>query len=44
MDDRASLEGPKTGKRCDLGTFDTAGQAEQHEREVPYFKRRQEAD
>jgi hypothetical protein len=30
---------PKTGKRRNLGTFDTREQAEQHEREVQYFKR-----
>ncbi|MGB3071182.1 MAG: hypothetical protein WBC18_21685 [Ottowia sp.] len=30
---------PKTGKRRNLGTFDTRAQAEQHEREVQYFKR-----
>ena len=31
---------PKTGKRRNLGTFETRTQAEQHEREVQYFKRR----
>ena len=30
---------PKTGKRRNLGTFDTLAQARQHEREVQYFKR-----
>jgi hypothetical protein len=30
---------PKTGKRRNLGTFDTREQAEQHERAVQYFKR-----
>jgi hypothetical protein len=30
---------PKTGKRRNLGTFDTRAQAEKHEREVQYFKR-----
>jgi hypothetical protein len=30
---------PKTGKRKNLGTFDTREQAERHEREVQYFKR-----
>jgi hypothetical protein len=30
---------PKTGKRRNLGTFDTLEQAKQHEREVQYFKR-----
>jgi hypothetical protein len=31
---------PKTGKRRNLGTFDTRDQAVQHEREVQFFKRR----
>jgi len=31
---------PKTGKRRNLGTFDTLQQAQQHEREVQFFKRR----
>jgi len=31
---------PKTGKRRNLGTFATREAAEQHEREVQYFKRR----
>ena len=30
---------PKTGKRRNLGTFDTKKAAVQHEREVQYFKR-----
>ncbi len=30
---------PKTGKRRNLGTFKTRHAAEQHEREVQYFKR-----
>jgi len=30
---------PKTGKRKNLGTFDTRDQAEKHERAVQYFKR-----
>ena len=30
---------PKTGKRRNLGTFSSRAQAEQHEREVQYFKR-----
>jgi hypothetical protein len=30
---------PKTGKRRNLGTFPTREKAEQHEREVQYFKR-----
>ncbi len=29
----------QTGKRRNLGTFRTRQQAEQHEREVPFFKR-----
>lgn len=31
---------PKTGKRKNLGTFDTREAAEKHEREVQYFKKR----
>jgi len=31
---------PKTGKRRNLGTFDTRDKAEQHECAVQYFKRR----
>ena len=31
---------PKTGKRRNLGTFATRQQAEKHEREVQFFKRR----
>jgi hypothetical protein len=30
---------PKSGKRRNLGTFATREKAEQHEREVQYFKR-----
>jgi hypothetical protein len=30
---------PKTGKRRNLGTFKSRAQAEQHEREVQYFKK-----
>ena len=30
---------PNTGKRKNLGTFHSRGAAEQHEREVQYFKR-----
>ena len=30
----------KTGKRKNLGTFDTRAAAEKHERAVQYFKRR----
>ena len=29
---------PKTGKRRNLGTFSSRAAAEQHEREVQYFK------
>lgn len=31
---------PKTGKRKNLGTFDSRENAEQHERAVQYFKHR----
>jgi hypothetical protein len=31
---------PKTGKRRNLGTFDTRAAALQHERAIQYFKRR----
>ena len=30
---------PKTGKRRNLGTFDTREEAERHERAVQFFKR-----
>jgi len=30
---------PKTGRRRNLGTFDTLAQARKHERAVQYFKR-----
>ena len=30
---------PKTGRRRNLGTFDSRSRAEQHEREVQYVKR-----
>ena len=30
---------PKTGRRRNLGTFDTREEAEQHERAVQFFKR-----
>jgi hypothetical protein len=30
---------PKTGKRRNLGTFTSLSAAQQHEREVQYFKR-----
>jgi hypothetical protein len=32
---------PKTGKRRNLGTFQTREAAEKHEREIQFFKRRQ---
>jgi len=32
---------PKTGKRRNLGTFKTREAAEQHERAVQFFKRRE---
>ncbi len=31
---------PKTGKRRNLGTFDTKEAAKEHEKDVQYFKRR----
>jgi len=31
---------PKTGKRCNLGTFASREAAEKHERDVQYFKRK----
>lgn len=31
---------PRTGKRRNLGTFDTRSAAVKHEREVQFFKRR----
>jgi hypothetical protein len=30
---------PKTGKRRNLGAFDTREDAEKHERAAPYYKR-----
>ena len=30
---------PRTGKRRNLGTFNTRSAAEKHERQVQYFKR-----
>ena len=30
---------PRTGRRRNLGTFETRAQAQKHEREVQYFKR-----
>ncbi len=31
---------PETGKRRNLGTFDTLKKAKKHEQEVQYFKRK----
>jgi len=31
---------PKTGKRRNLGTFDTLSAAKKHERDVQYFKKK----
>lgn len=31
---------PRTGKRRNLGTFKTRAEAEKHEREIQFFKRR----
>jgi hypothetical protein len=31
---------PRTGKRRNLGTFDSKSAAQKHEREIQYFKRR----
>jgi hypothetical protein len=31
---------PKTGKRKNLGTFDTREEARKHEKQVQFFKRR----
>jgi hypothetical protein len=31
---------PRTGKRRNLGTFNTRAQAEKHERDVQFFKKR----
>lgn len=31
---------PKTGRRRNLGTFDTRAAAEKHERAIQFFKRR----
>jgi len=35
----SSKTDPKTGKRKNLGTFNTRSAAEKHEREVQFFKR-----
>jgi hypothetical protein len=32
-------QNPETGKRRNLGTFDSLAAAQKHEREVQYFKR-----
>ena len=32
-------QNPKTGRRRNLGTFDSKGEAEKHERAVQFFKR-----
>ncbi len=31
---------PRTGRRRNLGTFKTRGEAERHERQIQFFKRR----
>ena len=36
----SSKKNPKTGRRRNLGTFKTRAEAEKHEREVQFFKRR----
>jgi hypothetical protein len=36
----ARKKDPKTGKRRNLGTFDTRAAAEKHERAIQHFKRR----
>ena len=35
----SSKKDPSTGKRKNLGTFDTREAAQKHEREVQFFKR-----
>jgi hypothetical protein len=35
----ALTKDPKTGKRRNLGTFNTRAAAERHERAIQYFKR-----
>ncbi|HTC84762.1 MAG TPA: hypothetical protein VK683_10425 [Rhizomicrobium sp.] len=35
----SSKKDPKTGKRRNLGTFNSRAAAQKHEREVQYFKR-----
>ena len=36
----ATKKDPKTGKRKNLGTFDTREAAQKHEKEVQFFKRK----
>ncbi|HTO92528.1 MAG TPA: hypothetical protein VMJ70_15460 [Candidatus Sulfotelmatobacter sp.] len=36
----SSKPDPKTGRRRNLGTFDTREGAERHERQIQFFKRR----
>ncbi|HEY1374928.1 MAG TPA: hypothetical protein VGH50_20825 [Candidatus Binatia bacterium] len=36
----SSKKNPKTGKRRNLGTFNTRAAAEKHEKAVQFFKRR----
>lgn len=36
----SSKPDPQTGKRRNLGTFESREKAQQHEREVQYFKRK----
>ena len=36
----SSKKDPRTGKRKNLGTFNTLAAAKKHEREIQYFKRR----
>lgn len=36
----ARKKDPRTGRRRNLGTFDTRAAAEKHERAVQFFKRR----
>lgn len=38
----SSARGPKTGRRRNLGTFQTRRAAERHEREVEFFKHRRQ--
>jgi hypothetical protein len=36
----SAKQDPRTGKRRNLGTFETRRESEQHERAVQFFKRR----